>query len=325
MCKKLHLMLIVTLLCLSSGSCDAQPQRELFNVLAGKDHHGPVLIETEATGTHVAVYHFDEFVRCDREDLSCPDGDNTITLAQPFEHTVRLTFSKPLVPGKRQMVTGRVSDMVGNTLSFTAGVWGHNPRIPGLLINEFVTKGNASHPDRIELLVTSAGNLAGVTIYDGMSRSFDSECILPSREVKSGDLVVIEYGERLRGAHAIEYWGGETGLGANNGVIGLYNSPEGKPIDAVLYSNRTSDSDTQYEGFGTRKVQERAKLLEESGAWGPLPVAPQTGVDSTYSTATRSFCRTPGSSDSDTKTDWHIAPTGKASFGEPNTSERYEP
>lgn len=325
MCKKFHPMPIVCLLILVCVSCDAQVQGELFNVLAGKDHRGPVLLNTESTGTHEAVYRFDEFVRCEEQDLWCPGGDNAIMRVQSYEQTVRLTFAKPLVPGKRQRVAGRVADLAGNTLSFSAGVWGHNPRIPGLLVNEFVTKGSATNPDRIELLVTSAGNLAGVTLYDGMPGSFDSETILPSREVAPGDFVVVEYSPGLRGEHAIEFWGGETGLGANNGVISLHEAPEGTLIDALLYSNRTSGSDSLYGGFGTRKVQERAALLEESGAWGPLPIVPETGIDSTAATATRSICRTPGTVDTDTNGDWHIVPTAQASFGRANMTQRYEP
>lgn len=320
--SSIPLFLLMTLIL---SCCDAQPQRELFNVLLGSDHQGPILLDRKAIGTYRARYRFDELVRCNERDFTCPDGDNTIVSALPFEDTVTVTFAQPLVPGERQVIDARVTDMVGNTLSLRAGVWGHNPRVPKLLINEFVTKGTSSNPDRIELLVTGRGNLAGITLYDGMSESFDSECIFPALEVQPGDRIVIEYSTQLRGEHAIEIWGGETGLGANNGVISLYDAPGGTIIDAVLYSNRTSSSDTLYGGFGTRKVADRAKILEKTGQWDPLPVVPECAVTSTNSTATRSICRTEGAVDLDTNEDWHVVPTGKASFGTLNSSERFEP
>ncbi|MFA7642385.1 MAG: hypothetical protein WCY74_03810 [Sphaerochaetaceae bacterium] len=307
------------------SNCEAQPQRELFNVLAGKDHQGPVLLGWHATGTHSARCSFDEFVRCDAGKIVCPDGTNAVLSAVAFEREVELTFSRPLVPGKRQEIRARVTDMVGNSLSFTVGIWGYNANPPELRINEFVTKGSSTNPDRVELYVKQGGNLAGITLYDGMSGSFDSECILPAFAVSAGDHVVIEYGERLRGIHPIEFWGGEVGLGANNGVISLYDAPEGRIIDAVLYSNRTSSSDEQYGGFGTKKVQQRAVLLQESGEWKPIPIVPESGVDSTYCTATRSICRTPGAADTDRAADWHVVPTGKASFGNENEKESYHP
>ncbi|HCS37013.1 MAG TPA: hypothetical protein DIW48_10095 [Sphaerochaeta sp.] len=325
MTKHSHFLLSIILYTLIASACDAQGQRELFNVLAGTDHQGPVLMETEATGTYTATYRFDEMVFCSSDDFRIGSDGNSIQSVTTFEEELKLIFDRPLVPGSRIVVEGRVSDQFGNTLTFTAGVWGFNERLPAVLINEFTTKGSASNPDRIELLVLSDGNLAGLTLYDGLSESFDSECILPSYEVNTGDRVVIEYSEGLRQEHPIEFCGGPVGLGANNGVISLYDSPDGSMIDAVLYSNRTSSSDTNYGGFGTSKVQQRALLLEESGQWDAYPIVPEAGIDSTYSTATRSFCRTEDAPDTDTRNDWHIVPTSKASFGYPNSPDIHEP
>jgi len=319
-----HLLLIILYILIASA-CDAQAQRELFNVLAGTDHQGPVLMETKATGTHTATYRFDEMVFCSSEDFRIGADDNSIRSVTTFEEEVKLIFTRPLRPGFRIMVEGRVSDQFGNTLTFSSGVWGFNDRLPAVRINEFTTKGSPTNPDRVELLAFTDGNLAGLTLYDGLSESFDSECILPSYEVKKGDHVVIEYSEGLRQKHPIEFYGGPVGLGANNGVISLYDSPDGAMIDAVLYSNRTSSSDNDYGGFGTSKVHQRALLLEESGQWDAYPIVPEAGVDSTYSTATRSICRTEDAPDTDTRSDWHIVPTSKASFGSPNSPDIHEP
>ena len=323
--KRTQSLLTIILYILIANACDAQGQRELFNVLAGTDHQGPVLMETRATGTHTATYRFDEMIFCSPDDFRIGSDDTSIQSVTTFEEELKITFTHPLVPGSRIVVEGRVSDQFGNTLTFSCGVWGFNARVPEVLINEFTTKGSSTNPDRVELLVLSDGNLAGLTLYDGLSESFDSECILPSYEVKKGDRLIIEYSEHLRQEHQIEFYGGPIGLGANNGVITLYDSPDGSIIDAVLYSNRTSASDTTYGGFGTSKVQQRALFLEESGQWDAKPIVPEAGIDSTHSTATRSFCRTEDAPDTDSRNDWHVVPTSKASFGYPNSPDIHEP
>lgn len=305
-------------------TCEAQPPQEIFNVLAQKDHKIPVFLGSEAIALDTVVYRFDETVFCQKEDFNVVDGYHTIVSIVPMENTVSITFDKALEAGKRITVTGQVADSGGNTLWFSAGCWGRNDRIPMLLINEFTTKGSKNNPDQVELLALSAGNLAGITLYDGIGPFFDSECILSTCDVAQGDYIVITYGEEIPPASELEFYGGPTGLGANNGVLTLCEFPEGPIIDAVLYSNRTSSSDSTYGGFGTKKVQERAALLAESGHWLPNdPLIPEAGIDSTSSTATRSMCRDPDPIDTNSRADWHIVPTGKASFGAQNTAQRY--
>ena len=322
---KLYLHLcIAILLTVTLNACEAQPQRELYNVLLGQDQQSPLLLASKSTTSHQATCYFNETVFCVPQDFSCPTDSVKIISVVPFEETIIITFAEALSAGQRVEIEGRVRDVVGNTLTFKVGVWGFNDRIPTLLINEFTTKGSGKNPDRIELWAKTEGNLAGVTIYDGVASTYDSQCILPSFEVSAGDYIVIQYGKDFSQEHSIEFDGGSVGLGANNGAISLYDAPNGSIIDAVVYSNRTSDSDTNYGGFGTNKVCQRVRTLESTGNWEPLPIIPETAVDSTYSTATRSFCREKGV-DTNTKNDWYIVPTSKASFGKVNTSERYAP
>ena len=240
--------LLLVLIC-GTCSCEAQPQRELFNVFLGTDHHSPVLLETNAIDTHTVNYHFDEMVFCSTEDFSCEGSTQEIIAVHPYEDTVTITFRRPLVPGKRISVSGTVADRMGNTLSFTRGVWGCNPELPEIRINEFSTKGSASNPDRIELIALSDGNLAGLTCYIGMPQNFDTEFVFPAIDVQDGDFVVLTYAQEPSGECLYDLYAGEVGIGANNGVISLCDRPEGTIIDAVLYSNRTSESDENYDGF----------------------------------------------------------------------------
>lgn len=315
---------ILALIC-STCSCEAQPQKELFNVLLGTDHHSPILLETTAVDTHTVTYRFNEMVFCSADDFSCEEPTQHITSVHPYEETITITFGRPLVPGKRISVSGIVADQMGNTLTFTRGVWGCNPDLPKIKINEFSTKGSASNPDRVELITLSDGNLAGLTCYIGMPQTFDAEFVFPAIDVQQGEYIVLTYGQKPSGECTYDLYAGEEGIGANNGVISLCDRPEGTVIDAVLYSNRTSESDENYSGFGTKKVQTWAQLLEDSGQWLPLPTTPEIAIDSTDHTATRTFCRTQGEIDTHSKDDWHIVPTRQGSFGEPNSDEVYAP
>jgi hypothetical protein len=316
---------ILLLFTLSTSSCEAQGQPEEFiNVLAGRDQQGPIFMGGKAIDENRATYYFDKLIYGDEKDFKVVDSNNEIIRVHPYEEGVTLTFKNKLPPGKRIDIVGRVRDSSGNTLSFRSGVWGYNPHVPHLLINEFTTKGSGNNPDRIELLALTEGDLAGVALFDGVNSDWESEVIFPPYQVKAGDYIVVQYGQELSGKHPIEFYGGEVGLGSNNGVITLYNAPNGELIDAVIYSNRTSESDANYGGFGTSKVFKRVEALSKSEQWLPHPITPEGAVDSTYSTATRSFCRN-NALDTNTKGDWYICNTGKASFGEANSQEVYTP
>ena len=67
---------------------------------------------------------------------------------------------------------------------------------------------------------------------------------------------------------AFDFWvPGGDGLGGNNGVLSLYERPGGAMLDGVLYSNRTSESDELYGGFGTADTLFRARELVSDGGW----------------------------------------------------------
>ena len=80
-------------------------------------------------------------------------------------------------------------------------------------------------------------------------------------------------------------------------------------LDALVYSNRQSDL---YGGWGTSSTQNAIKRLVELGGWESD--LPSSAVDSTHSTSTRSMQRL-GETDTDSASDWVIAPTGGASWG----------
>jgi hypothetical protein len=313
-------VLIIVVLATMLFSCEAQSQIELINAMVGQQSQGPVLVGVKSIANNKVQLTFDKFIKAERADFNFDNSLIKVESVNTKEQTLTLVLNKAINGGKKEDLKAHVTDLSGNSLTFTIGIWGYNSNLPHLLINEFTTKGSGNNPDRVELIVLEQGDLAGITLYDGVKDDYDSCTILPPFLVKKGDYIVIEFSEELRGAHPIEFFGGEVGLGANNGVITLYDSPEGDIIDAVIYSNLSS---TQFGGFGTRKVEERVRVLELTNHWLPKPINNSDCIDSSDSTATRSMCRTLGKGDTNRKADWHIVPTGKSSFGFDNVTDRY--
>ena len=260
--------------------------------------------------------------------------------------TLKVVFTDSQLPGSEYYIKGAVKDTSGNTLTFCAEFYGYNPFIPSMIINEVTTQGSSTHPDMVELFIKSDGNMAGAAFFEGTDEDSDSEYIFPSMEVSAGDYIIIhakpegtaeeitetddktESGGIDASDSAFDIWPSSfSGLSGNNGVLSLYSGPGGSLLDAFLYSNRTSSSDESYRGFGSLSVMKRMDYIAACGGWlfsGDL-IAPEDCVDPDPSTATRSVCRNSVSDDTDSRSDWHTAPTSMSSFGAVNTDEVYVP
>jgi hypothetical protein len=249
-------------------------------------------------------------------------------------------------PGRPYTLEAEAQDANGNRASFMADFYGYNGRVPRLLINEFITQGSGNHPDLVELKALTAGNMGGAVLYQGTPSSFDSRIVFPAFAVGEGAFILVHWkpsgdtGEVDEtddmaastgfdvSDSAWDLWvAGGKGLSGNNGVLSLYDRPGGNCLDGVLYSNRTSQSDELYRGFGSEGTLTRAEELVKDGGWksGGARVMPEDAVNPEGSTGTRSMCRQSGSADTDTSADWHIVPTRKATFGAVNCDDVYAP
>lgn len=249
-------------------------------------------------------------------------------------------------PGERCSLELSVSDTAGNSLHLIVPFYGYNDSLPAMRINEFTTQGSSSRPDMVEIEITEAGSLAGALFCEGIDGFAEQELVFPNIQVQAGDYLVIhcksegsseeinevedrtESGGKRACDSAWDLWiPGGSGLSGNNGVISLYARPGGSCLDAVVYSNRSSGSDTTYRGFGSRRMLELVDQVGEQGLWlGEESILrPEDAVDPEPSTATRSMFRMPGAEDTKRKGDWYIAPTSGSSFGEENGSEVYTP
>ena len=231
----------------------------------------------------------------------------------------------PAEPGAAYLLQGTVEDSAGNSLRFLLRFFGHNPQPPRLLINELNPRGSGNNPETVELIALSAGDLAGITLYNGAAADWDSKLILPRHSVQPGDFVLIHFRPHAGATDtAHNFWVPDgSGLPGNNGVVALYSFPGGEILDAVIYTNRTSQSDQRYRGFGSTRMLRRVDEIVAGGAWqiaGP-EARPEDMVDVTHSTATRSLNRSSGSADSNRRADWHVVPTRGSTFGAVNSDE----
>jgi hypothetical protein len=238
---------------------------------------------------------------------------------------IYVNLDSSLRPGMKSEVKGRVKDYSGNTSGFSIQVWGYNPELPQVLINEFTTKGTAKSPDRTELRMLSPGNINGMTLYNGVPSDFDALVVFGDIDVRTDDVVVVWWTEDIgvpeiqednAGGRVFNICAQSTeALPSNNGAMVLCGSPAlgADVLDAVVYSNFGAS----FEGYGTRSALERATWVISSGAWSGDP------LDSTTSTATRSMGRLPDADDSDSARDWIVTVTGGASFGARNSSEAF--
>ena len=296
----------------------------------------PVVLGVSATSATTVTVQFDEPATMTAETVTF---EPSMEIAQlTAGDAVAIETDGAFAVGEEYTLHATARDARGNTTTFVARFWGHNPRPPGLLINEFTTQGSKRKPDAIELYVTRGGNLGGVTLYDGTTDSFRDRVVLPAVEVADGNYVVIhatadglgaddrgdpdQSQHRLAIAGVWDFWmENGKGLSGNNGVLTLHAAPNGELLDGVLYSNRTSQSDERYRGFGLRATMERADRLAELGGWkfAGAQVAPEDAVSSDATTSTRSLNRDSAGTDTDSAADWHTVPTRGATFGAANS------
>lgn len=325
--------------------CSCTPLPELPQ-LDHADVIPPVLTAVELTDAYTLRVSFDEPAQFITSSLFCSDTISSYPTVHAEKASLAFRFDPAPAPGVEHAVEAQVRDATGNQLRFLVGFYGTNTLLPAMIINEFTTQGGGNHPDLVELLVLSEGNLAGVCIYEGTPGNWEQRFVFPDLDVRAGEFVLVHFKPEGIAAEvdetrsksdsggldasptAWDFWVPEgSGLSGNNGAITLCANPNGSILDAVLYSNRTSESDERYRGFGSRDVMERADELHAAGAWSAagVAVAPEDAVNPEPSTATRSICRSTGGEDTNGRADWHVVPTGGYTFGAPNSNEVYVP
>lgn len=340
--KLSHFLLIILSL---SGSClmSSCSLPEDTRTLMEGDIYPPQFIIGSSVSEDSIQLSFSEPVTTDKDHLRL--RGHSISNVTLKEKLVTISYSPPLTPGVRGELEGEYWDESRNSLFLITPIYGFNQDPAELVINEFSSQGSDNNPDRVELFVLEKGNIAGRTLYDGTKTSFRQVKVLPDYDADAGDYIIVHFEKTdtfrededadlaactAPGSHpeALDLWAEETvGISGNNGVISLYESPNGDMIDGLFYSNRTVDSDDRYGGFGSSTMQERVEELCRSGNWiyDGDTLVPEDGISSENSTATRSMCRISPEIDTNTRGDWIIVDTSESSFGYENSHKTYEP
>ena len=309
------------------------------------DLNPPVFESASAVAAQHIELCFDESIRV-VENSAKIDNGLTVEAITDIQCGVAFTVDTPLQPGRAYRVGITVEDANQNSLNVVTELYGYNPAVPTIRINEFTTRGSSNHPDMVELYLLEGGNIGGVTLYNGTASEWKSRKILPDITLPAGSYLLIHFkpegiaaekdevadsdssGGKDTHPAAWDFWvEGGSGLSGNNGVLTLYQNPYGTLVDAALYSNRTSASDTSYRGFGSTTFMRQADEIVAAGGWiteHPL-VRPEDCIYSDHSTATRSLNRSSTSADTDSAADWHTVPTSGYTFGEVNSEQRHTP
>ena len=316
---------------------------EDYRQFTDRDIQPPMFISMGTLNTTTLELQFSEEIEANTEYLFI-DPAIAISSVTVEGDRMEITFEHAMEAGGLFKIETTVSDLTGNSLTILSDFYGFNPNLPEIIINEFTTQGSTTNPDKVELLVLSEGNTAGMCIFEGVDTNWGQRKILPPIDVNEGDYIIIHFkpqgideeideivSKDISGGlnvhpDAWDLWvDGGSGLSGNNGTITLFTNPRGSLIDGVLYSNRTSSSDENYRGFGSTAVMNKADRLFELGGWTAAVeiIAPEDAIDPEDSTATRSMCRNILFIDTNSKEDWHIVPTSNASFGEVNSDEIY--
>ena len=322
----------------AGASCSGMP--DLPKMVEG-DWQPPVLHSVRAAGVTRVEMGFDEPVEL-RELAVDPPVE--LAGARGEGAALMLDFAEPLAAGAEYWMDATVEDHSGNISSLLVSVYGHNPALPPVLINEVICEGSGSRPDWVELRTLEAGNLGGMTLYEGSPGIWDSRFVFPAMEVPAGALLVVHFnasgdsaeqnelrdGTASGGASSSDtgwdMWvSGGDGIPNSTGALTLTRNPGGEVMDALLYTTKFYDAGDELRGFG---LASQVAIMDELAALGVWQISgqrliPDDLLNPEDSTATRSINRGAGP-DTDTPADWHIGPTSSASPGLPNTSEVYE-
>jgi hypothetical protein len=256
---------------------------------------------------------------------------------------VQVILSGDVPGGESYTADILVKDDEGNTLNVLVPFRSRNERIPRILINELRTEYSKPKTEFVELTTLEAGNLGALRLFIAGYTANPLVFEFPPVEVAAGEYILLhlrsiesdksvminETGTSLAlsggadsSAHARDFWvpGSEKLLHKTDAVYLM--DQDDRVIDAVMLSE-TDDPWWTKEHF----VQ-AADLLYQQGAWvqgaGNIPGPSDAVISAGIKTAmTRSICRDKGLPDTNSKADWYIAATSKASPGAENDSTRY--
>jgi hypothetical protein len=258
--------------------------------------------------------------------------------------SVQVILSGDIPGGEPYMADILVKDDEGNTLNVLVPFRSRNERTPQLLINELRTEYSKPKTEFVELKTLEAGNLGALRLFIAGYTANPLVFEFPPVEVTAGEYILVhlrsiesneavmvnETGTNLAlsggsdaSATARDFWvpSSEKLLHKTDAVYLM--DQDDRIVDAVMLSEFDDPWWTK------EHFVKAADLLYQQGAWvqaegkiaGPADAVITAGIKTAM---TRSICRDKDLPDTNTKADWYIVATSRASPGAENNSTRYE-
>jgi hypothetical protein len=316
-------------------SCSLEDTAQIL----GKHSQAPAYLGCKAAGLREIQFSFSQPVQVLSFSADPPLPVKEITDGSP----VQVILSGDIPGGEPYTADILVKDDEGNTLNVLVPFRSRNERVPGILINEVRTEYSKPKTEFVELKTLEAGNLGALRLFIAghtanplvfefppLEAAAGEYILIHLRSIESGEGVMVnETGTDLNlsggadsSVHARDLWvpGSEKLLHKTDAVYLM--DQDDRVLDAVMLSE-TDDPWWTKEHF----VQ-AADLLYRQGAWvqgeGKIPGPSDAVITAGIKTAmTRSICRDKGVADTNSKADWYIANTSKASPGAENDPTRY--
>ncbi len=311
-------LLPVVFFCLSAG-CAVDPT--IVSVFGGATAP-PGFLGMDVVGAQTYSARFSAPVTVLEAELVVEDDVLSLTWSgEASSSTIMFTSSRSMPAGSHLVISARVRDERGNTLSFAVPVIAWNGTPARLSINEVRFAYSKPRVEFIEFVVTGRGNLAGIEVFNARN-TVSPVYTFPAIEVPAGLYIVLHFrsveegvinedtdlslsGGKDAHSEALDLWDTQTKAPLKTDNVIIVRERKGGPMmDALLCSDGNSDE------WPTDLVRESAVAVWEAGLWqnGPLP------ADAAL-TAGHSATRTLGRVRSSTGDVWIICPTGKGSPG----------
>ena len=307
-----YILFIILFFLIFTPSCNNQ-NAKIENILLKKDTEDAKIISSEIRNNNTFSIVLSEVVEI--VELSI---NGVISKDRVLGKEYSFPLGRTIEMGEKVTVALTYKKNSGNTTRAYFTLYGKNTRKANMLINEVSIKGTKALPDRVELLVTKSGNIAGFELTDDLD---STPLTLPFLEVERGDIIVIYWNSKANkedyirgnGKHTYFLSGNMTNtLISTTGALILFDEHDGTIVDGILYSDFSSSD------YGKEKYEKCESLLIEKNEWYGEPIS------SEYVTASRVLTRLKGGIDTNTSEDFFTSQARKSSFGEENEYYPYE-